>query len=187
MSAVELLILGVAIGANNLAVALVLGALGQAKRRWRIASVFGAFEFLVPLVGLLIGRELAGAATDVGRWVGAALLVGIGVWALVAAARRGRDDGRAEKLARRVASWRGLAWLAAGLSLDNLAVGFALGLGGASPLLVAAVIAAFSVVFTLVGLRLGAAGRDRWKRPTELLAGLALVAIGVAVGVGWLD
>lgn len=46
-------------------------------------------------------------------------------------------------------------------------------------------IAVFSVAFTLIGLELGAAGRSRWKRPTELLAGLALIAVGVFVGIGW--
>lgn len=177
----ELLILGVAIGANNFAVALALGALGQAPRRWRIAGVFGAFEFAVPLLGLLVGRGLADVAAGAGRWIGAALLAALGVWTLAVAAR-GR--GRGESLGSRVTTWQGLAGLAAGLSLDNLVVGFALGLQRVSPLLVAGVIAAFSVTFTLAGLALGAGGRRRWLRPTELAAGVALllVAAGVATG-----
>ena len=51
--------LGAAIAANNLVVALALGALGQAPRRWRIAGVFGVFEFAVPLIGLLISVRRA--------------------------------------------------------------------------------------------------------------------------------
>lgn len=183
MNVGELLALGAAIGANNLGVALALGALGQSDHRWRIAGVFGAFEFLVPLAGLVVGRELAGELADTGRWVGAALLAALGLWTMWAA-RGGEQRGR--ELARRASTWSGLAGLAAGLSLDNLVVGFALGLGGAAPLIVAAVIAAFSVGFTLAGLRLGAAGRHRWRRGTEVLAGMALLAVAAGVGAGWI-
>lgn len=172
--------LGAAIGANNLVVALALGALGQAPRRWRIAGVFGLFEFAVPLIGLLIGRGLSGTLAEAGRWVGAALLAALGLITL-------RPDGpEDERLAERVTTTWGLAGLAAGLSLDNLLVGFALGLGEVSPLLVATVIACFSVSFTLAGLQLGAAGRRHWERPARVAAGVALVALGVGVGAGWI-
>jgi len=175
-----LVILGATIGANNLVVALALGALGQAPRRWRIAGVFGVFEFAVPLIGLLIGQGLSGELAEAGRWIGAAMLVALGLLTL---RPDGADD---ERLAARVTTTWGLVGLAAGLSLDNLLVGFALGLGDVSPLLVAAVIASFSVSFTLVGLQLGAVGRRHWERRVRVLAGVALVAVGLAVGAGWI-
>jgi putative Mn2+ efflux pump MntP len=173
-------VLGAAIAANNLVVALALGALGQAPRRWRIAGVFGAFEFAVPLIGLLIGRGLSSPLAEAGRWIGAVLLTALGLLTL----RPDGDDD--ERLAERATTVGGLVGLAAGLSLDNLLVGFALGLGDVSPLLVAAVIACFSVSFTLVGLELGAAGRRHWERPARVAAGVALVAVGLAVGAGWI-
>lgn len=176
----ELVILGAAIGANNLVVALALGALGQAPRRWRIAGTFGLFEFFVPLIGLLIGQGLSGPLAEAGRWIGAALLAALGLMTL---RPEGPDD---QRLAERITTTGGLAGLAAGLSLDNLLVGFAVGLGDVSPFLVAAVIACFSVSFTLVGLRLGAAGRRHWERRARVAAGVALVALGLAVGAGWI-
>lgn len=176
----ELVILGATIGANNLGVALALGALGQAPRRRRIAGIFGLFEFAVPLVGLLIGRGLSGALAEAGRWIGAALLVALGLLTL-------RPDGpNDERLAGRVTTTGGLVGLAVGLSLDNLLVGFALGLGDVRALLVAAVIASFSVSFTLVGLQLGAVGRRHWERRARVAAGVALVAVGLAVAAGWI-
>jgi manganese efflux pump family protein len=161
-------------------VALALGALGQAHRRWRIVAVFAVFEFTVPLLGLLAGQSLAGVLADSGRWVGAALLAGLG---LLAMRPDGVDDVR---LAARVTTIGGLVVLAAGLSLDNLLVGFGLGFGDVSPLLVAAVIAAFAAVFTLLGLELGAAGRRHWERRAQIASGAALVAVAVAVGAGWI-
>ncbi len=182
MSPAELLLLGAAIGINNLAVSLALGAMGAADRRWRIAAVFGVFEFTVPLVGLLIGREIAEVGSEAGRVIGAALLAGLGGWTL----RSASDPSAGARLIGRVASIGGLAGLAAGLSLDNLLVGFGLGLGDAEPVLVATVIAAFSITFTLVGLELGAEGRRQWERQANLLAGFALIGVAIAVGTGWL-
>lgn len=45
------LFMGLVIGSNNLAAALAMGILGNQERWWRILVVFGAFEFLMPLVG----------------------------------------------------------------------------------------------------------------------------------------
>lgn len=54
-SATSLIILGAVIGANNLAVSLALGSLGQSGRYLRIVPVFGFFEFVMPPIGLSIG------------------------------------------------------------------------------------------------------------------------------------
>jgi putative Mn2+ efflux pump MntP len=143
-----LVILGATIGANNLFVALALGALGQAPRRWRIAGVFGVFEFAVPLIGLLIGQGVSGELAEAGRWIGAAMLVALGLLTL---RPDGADD---ERLAARVTTTGGLVGLA--------------------------------VSFTLVGLQLGAVGRRHWERRVRVFAGVALVAIGLAVGAGWI-
>lgn len=66
MSVVQILVLGVVIGANNFSAALSLGALGQADRRVRIVSVFAVFEFVVPLVGAALGQALALTLADAG-------------------------------------------------------------------------------------------------------------------------
>jgi putative Mn2+ efflux pump MntP len=182
MDALELISIGVVVGLNNFAVALMLGALGQAPRRWRIAGVFGVFEFTVPLIGLLIGSAVAGYLAGAGRFIGAGLLVLLGLLAMRSANREGREG---ERLARRVTTRRGLVALALGLTLDNLVVGFALGLGDTEPLLLAATIAAFAVTFTLIGLELGRQGRKERENLAQRVSGLLLVVLGLAVALGW--
>jgi putative Mn2+ efflux pump MntP len=174
--AADLAVLGIVIGSNNLAASLALGALGQAVRRWRIVAVFGAFEFLVPLVGVWLGRHAAGVVAERAGWLGPLLLALLGAWAVAGGLRRDRDE---EALARRATTWRGLALLAGGLSLDNLVVGFSLGLGGRSPLLLAAVIAGCSMAFAWLGLRLG---RRRHRRVAEAGTGVLLLALA---GASW--
>ncbi|MDF0591870.1 manganese efflux pump [Methanotrichaceae archaeon Mx] len=170
------------IGSNNLAVALALGALGQAERRLRVMLVFGLFEFFVPLVGIWLGSATAEAIGLQTNVVGAVLLVGLGLSAVIVGLRDQKAD---EELARRVTEWRGLLFLAACLSVDNLAVGFGLGLGRANPLAVATAIAFFSVLFTWAGMRLGRDSRHGWERGAKIVAGALLVGLGLAGGAGW--
>ena len=182
MSLAELLLLGVAVGANNLAVALALGALGQTFRRGRVMLVFGVFEFTLPLVGMWVGRGLAARLGLASNLPAAVLLVGLG---LLAVASAFRSSDQSDKLARRVKSWGGLALLAAGLGLDNVLVGLGLGLGTVEPLVVAGTIASFSVAFTWLGMTLGRASRRQWETAAGVGAGLLLVMLGVLVVMGW--
>jgi putative Mn2+ efflux pump MntP len=175
---VELLILGVVVGSNNFAAALTLGALGQEIRRLRVAAVFGAVEFVVPLIGLWIGAAAAELIGSQARWIAAALLIGVGLLAVISGLRRKGDD---ERFIRLATSWSGLVLLAAGLSLDNLVVGFSLGLARAAPLLVAGTIALFSFTFTWIGISAGSHSRRHWERWAELGSGLLLMALGTAV------
>lgn len=179
----QLVLLGLIIGSNNLAAALALGALGQANRRWRIAFIFGCFEFFVPLVGLWMGQHSADLISTYASWMGPALLIGMGSWTIFSELRQHPQD---DQLACKATTWHGLMLLAAGLSVDNLLIGFSLGLGRVSPLLLASVIACCSVCFTLLGLHLGNSARRGWERPTQIGAGLLLIGLGMASALGWL-
>ncbi|MCL7489725.1 MAG: manganese efflux pump MntP family protein [Desulfobulbaceae bacterium] len=183
MNFIDFIILGTIIGSNNLAVALAFGALGQVKRRFRIILVFGLFEFFVPLLGIWLGSAAAEAVGLQTTLVGAILLIGMGLVTVIGGIR---NEGNDEKLARQVTRWSGLVLLAAGLSADNLIVGFSLGLGRAEPLAVAGTIAFFSVVFTWAGIHLGRESRRSWERSAKIGCGLLLVALGVATGLGWM-
>lgn len=177
----SLLVLGLVIGSNNLAVALALGAHGQAHRRARIAVVFGAFEFVVPLVGIVLGSVAARRIGMVAGTVGAVLIIALGLWAIVSGIRDHKYD---DELAERATTWRGLVLLATGLSVDNLLVGFSLGLGNANPLLVASTIAVFAVVFTLAGIRIGAVSRRHWEQRAKIGSGVLLLGLGIANALG---
>lgn len=180
---IEFLILGVVIGSNNLAVALALGAMGQASRRFRLMFVFGVFEFVMPLLGIALGALTAPAIGMHANLLGAVLLVALGLLSVIGGVRNRRQD---EKLAKYVTQWRGLVFLALGLSIDNVVVGFSLGLGRADPLAVAMTIVGFSVLFTWIGVKLGRKSRRGWEQLAKIGAGLLLVAFGVANGMGWL-
>jgi len=182
MSPAEFISIGTVVGVNNFAVALMLGSMGQYCRRWRITGMFGVFEFAVPLIGLVLGSAVAGYLAGAGKLIGATLLLVLGAMSMRAPARSEEERTR---LARQVTTWRGLAALSLGLTLDNLVVGFALGLGDTDPLLLAATIAAFAMCFTLIGLELGRHGRREREAAAQTLSGVLLIALGVGIALGW--
>jgi putative Mn2+ efflux pump MntP len=78
-----LLLLAVALGLNNLAAAVGFGAgaTGQVSggTRVRIAVVFSLFEAGMPVLGLLLGHELADGIGEAARWLGGAALIAFGM------------------------------------------------------------------------------------------------------------
>jgi len=87
-----------------------------------------------------------------------------------------RDEG---EMVSKLASGRGLVLLALGISisLDELAIGFTIGLLHLSLWLAVLLIGAQAFAFAQVGLRLGACLNDTFRERAEQLAGLALVAL----------
>lgn len=182
MKLTTLLLVGIIIGSNNLAAAFALGSLKKRPSTRRVVAVFGLFEFFVPLVGLWLGQQVSQLIAGQLAWVGPALIAALGLYTIFEALRTGQDSARlAHKLSRR----RGLMLLAAGLSIDNLIVGFGLGFGGNQPLLLAGVIATFSMTFAAIGIRVGAKLKQHHRRVTEITAGVILLALAGAVAMDW--
>jgi putative Mn2+ efflux pump MntP len=82
--------------------------------------------------------------------------------------------------------FRRLVVLAAALSVDNLAIGFALGAYHVNVIVAALVIGVVSVGLTLVGLELGSRVGARLGKWGERAGGVLLAVIGVTVAAGLL-
>lgn len=134
----------------------------------------------MPIAGLALGRGLARTLGDTAHWIGAGLLIATGAWALIQAIRGDPHPASAagdQPGGRLIVT--GLA-----LSIDNLAVGFALGTYHVSLVVAAVTIGAVSVVLSLIGLELGARIGARAGRRGELLGGLVLIGVGAAIATG---
>ena len=177
-----LVLVAVSLGLSNFAAAIGIGITGASPRtRLKVGVIFGLFEAGMPIVGLALGRGLAGALGGAAHGISAGLLIATGTWTLIQAAR-GNDDqpgaaAQGQGTARLVLT--GLA-----LSVDNLAVGFALGAFHVSIALAAAVIGAVSIALSLAGLELGARIGTAAGRRGEILGGGVLIAVGAAIAAG---
>ena len=155
----EVLLVALAVGLGNFAAAIGIGVAGvETKTRLRVGLVFGGFESFMPIVGIVLGRQVAGPLGSKASLLGGALLIGTGLYGLVEA-RRKRDDPDAATL-----PMRRLLLIGAALSVDNLVVGIALGASGASIILAVITIAIVSVIMTLTGLELGSRLGARFEK-----------------------
>lgn len=178
MSLWKLIVLGIIIGSNNLAVAFGIGALKVRSYWLRIILVFGFFEFVIPLVGIFIGKQFHDFISNYAHYVGGSILFMLGVYILL---KNLIETKKTNDLTDKIMSWTGLLSLALGLSFDNLIVGFSLGLKEVNPLKIASVISICSMLFAYIGLRVGSYLSSIHQQKTEIASSVLLILLALAV------
>lgn len=174
----KLLAVVLPLGLDTFAVAAALGTSAvSSSRRWRLALLFTAFEAGMPLIGLALGAPLGGALAGAADYVAVAALVAVGLYVLLSSEHG--EDARLERLGQ----LRGVGVLVTGVavSLDELAIGFTLGLLRLPGVLAIVLIAIQAFVAALVGLRVGARLGERLREGAERLAGLGLTGLGAVL------
>jgi manganese efflux pump family protein len=168
----------VPLGFDTFAVSAALGLRGlPARERLRAALLMSSFEMAMPVLGLLIGRGIGGPLGAVADYVAAAARIALGVWMLVAG-----DEDEGAKIGS-FSSAGGLALIGLGISisLDELAMGFTIGLLGLSVAVAVILIGVQAFVVAQIGLRLGSRLSEAAREWAERLAGVALLGLGLLI------
>jgi manganese efflux pump family protein len=177
---IALLVAAIAVGLDNFGAAVGIGAThGRSSYRWQVAAVFGVFEAGMPVAGLVAGKAVAHAVAGVAPVIAGVAVGLLGVYTVVSSLRGASEHPGDNRLGLGRLVLLGLL-----LSVDNLAVGFALGSVRLSLVLVFVVIGAVSVALSLIGLELGGRLGERAGERGELVGGVALMAVGILVGLG---
>jgi putative Mn2+ efflux pump MntP len=170
---IRLLAFVLPLGLDSFAVAAALGAARPAGLavRLRVSLIFVVFEAGMPLLGLAAGGGLARVIGTAADYLAGAAVIGTGVWMLA---------GGDEDEAKRLSGTHGLAVIALGvsISMDELAIGFSLGLVRLPVVPVIVAIAVQALVASQLGLALGAVVGERFRERADQLAALALIALG---------
>ena len=177
----SLLLVSVSVGLSNFAGAIGIGLSGiDGRTRIRVGVAFGAFEALMPLVGLVLGEAVAGyIGHHLAGYVAGGILILTGAYTIWQGRQVEKEDSGPKSL-----ETHRLVVTALALSIDNLAVGFALG-GLQIPIVAAAVtMGAISVAMSLIGLELGHRLGRRVEEWSEEIGGAVLILVGIAVALG---
>ncbi len=172
------------LGLDTFAVSAALGLRGLPRReRLKASLLMSLFEMTMPVVGLLLGRGLGGAIGRVADYLAAAALLALGAWMLL------HEESEEGAKAGSLSSRSGLALIGLGISisLDELAMGFTIGLLHLSIVLAVVLIGAQAFLAAQIGLRIGArlgAAAGEWA---ERLAAISLIGLGVLILVEKLD
>jgi putative Mn2+ efflux pump MntP len=144
------------------------------RDRLRLSGLFALFEGGAPAIGILVGGPLGAVLGAIADYLAIAILIGFGAFILLRS-----EDGENERASRMVsARGPGLILIGLSVSLDELAIGFTLGLLGVPLLPFLAAIGGQAFAASQLGFRMGASLSERFLEDAERLAGVALIALG---------
>ncbi len=198
------------LGLDTLAIAISLGIKservgpeqqGRVFPLWlRSALLFSLAEMLMPLLGIALGYAVSLLVSNIMHIVGPVLLLGVGLWELIAETRErlqkrkasanGEQAEHKKRSEREQVAWLRQLFLMISISLDELVVGFSLGgltgsIGGGqvlNPLLFCVVVGIQSFLVSIIGITAGRLLRVRLKlmqESSELLSALLLIGLGI--------
>ena len=171
----SLLILGFTLSLDNFRTAIALGGLRPEWRRsLHIAGMFGFWDGIAPLVGIIIGHYWSESIGATGEIIGAVALGAYGLYLVIRACLTPAADELDQPWA--------IFGLLVPLSLDNVVAGASLGLLGVSPWLAPVVFGSCTFVMALVGLQVGRAAAHVIRIRPDLLTGAALVVMAAVLG-----
>ncbi|TCZ80806.1 hypothetical protein E0485_00485 [Paenibacillus albiflavus] len=173
MVVLKMFALILSLGMDTLMISMTLGCI-KTKSKTKIALTFAFAEALMPLIGLFIGK---GAGQLIGNWaslIGATALLTVAIWLIFFE----DEDNAEEKLEGNLIGWT-LFITALSISLDELAVGFSIGLVGVPIALTISLVALQAFIFTFVGLTFGSKLKRYLGEWSEKLAGIILGLLGL--------
>lgn len=180
MSLWALISIAFALAMDAFAVAIAVGSrLERLSYRpvFRLSFHFGLFQFLMPIIGWFLGRQVERLVFSFDHWIALALLAFIGgkmIWESFT------HDGTGSSLADPTRKWSLIA-LSIATSIDALAVGLSLALLNVQIVSASIVIGIVAAGMTLLGMKFGRVLGEKFGHRMELIGGLVLVAIGVKI------
>ena len=177
----SVILIGISLSMDAFAVSVTNGiAMRPFKTSYALwhGLYFGAFQFLMPLAGYILGSTVSGYVTAVGPYVSFALLAFIG-GKMILEAVRGSEEGSGGMA---ILSHKRLLALAVATSIDALAVGITFAfLPGTRIVPAVALIGSITFVFSAAGIRLGNVFGLRCKSKAEFAGGVILILLGTKI------
>ncbi len=172
-----LIALALAMDAWAVAIAVGLGLKAVTWRHvFRLGFHFGLFQFFMPILGWLAGRQIAAIISDYDHWLAFVLLSGVGGKMLWGAWQETPTADAADPT-------RGLTLIVLSIatSIDALAVGLSMAFLGVSIWIPSVVIGLVAATMTALGMALGGKLGKSWGKKAEILGGCVLVLIGLKI------
>jgi len=168
------MLIAVSLGCDAFAVGLGVGVRCCAPRQvFRLSFHFGLFQFLMPLIGWYLGRNLLELFERVGPWIAFGLLFVIGAKMTFEGARPREDRAACADPTRGLT----LIMLSVATSIDALGVGFGLGILGQRLFEAAFWIGVTAGGMTWLAMKVGNRMSGRVAGRMEIAGGLVLIVV----------
>lgn len=174
-----IIVVALGLAMDAVAVCIVAATTGYASNKravFRLVFHFGLFQFLMPVLGWLLGAWVERYVERVDHWIAFGLLAFVGgrmIWAAL----------HPDEQAQRTDPTRGLTMvmLSVATSLDALAVGLSLAMAGISVWQPSVLIGLITGAMCLLAIALGNRLRRTFARWAEIAGGVVLILIGARI------
>lgn len=177
MSFVELLLIAVGLSMDAFAVSICKGLSVKKltpKHALLVGVYFGGFQFLMPVIGYLLGYKFEHFITNIDHWIAFVLLAFIGGNMIK------ESFGKSEELNDDF-GFKTMLLMAVATSIDALAVGITFAFLGVNILPAAGLIGITTFVISAAGIYVGNIFGAKYKSKAELAGGIILVLIGIKI------
>ncbi len=177
MSFVEIFLIGVGLSMDAFAVSVCKGLSVKklsVKHAAAVGVYFGGFQFLMPVIGYLLGSSFQSLIESFDHWVAFVLLVLIGGNMIK------ESFGKEEKLDDDF-GFKTMLLMAVATSIDALAVGISFAFLAVKIVPAAVLIGVTTFILSGIGIYIGHAFGSKYKSKAELVGGIILVLIGVKI------
>ena len=167
-------LVAIALGCDAFAVGLGVGTRCNAPRQiFRLSFHFGLFQFMMPLIGWLLGQQVLSWTENWGPWIAFILLFFIGAKMI----RDGIRPEEAENACPDPTRGFSLVMLSVATSIDALGVGFSLGVVASNLFGASVGIGVTAAAMTWLAMRLGNKLSEKFAQKMEIIGGLVLIGI----------
>ena len=142
------------------------------KNAVKMALMFGAFQFLMPLMGNGAALFFVDYTRHLAPFIVFAILTFLGVKMII-------DSRDKSSLPNNPFKFASLFLLAFATSVDALAAGISMGTAGAPVLMASVVIGIVAAVLSAAGLFIGSFTKKLFPFPAEILGGVILIIIAI--------
>lgn len=179
MGLAELFLLAVGLSMDAFAVAISKGlATEKVKLKHSLitGAWFGGFQTLMPLIGYALASTFAKYVVAVDHWIAFILLCAIGANMVKESFSPESNDTDASF------GFKTMLVMAIATSIDALAVGISLALGGDTNIFAAIIlIGVITFILSALGIKLGNLFGAKYKSKAELAGGLILIILGIKI------
>ena len=181
MGFIELFLIAISLSMDAFAVAICKG-LNMRKLNYKhtfiIATFFGGFQGLMPLIGWFLGKQFAQYITNFDHWIAFILLAFIGGQMIHEALKK--DNEKCD--INENLNIKELFILAIATSIDALAVGITFALIPNTNILTSiTLIGIITFVLSIIGVFIGNKFGSKFKSKAELAGGIILILIGTKI------
>ena len=180
MSVFEIILISIGLAMDAFGVSIVKGLtmpVGENGRKVTLAFLFGLFQFLMPVIGWLIGRQFIDVISEWDHWIIFGLLGYLGV-AMIREGLSDDDDEDDDK--QFLGAWE-MFMLSVATSLDAMAVGLTFAFLPINVWEASTMIGVITFGISLIGIYLGKFMGQFVGKYADILGGGVLILIGTKI------